>query len=289
MSDPDWIVTPGQGKREVEFYGIVAGAMSHAPALRCYDAVHCPESGRSHLLLDDVSATHSRPEWPLPPLNVQGEQLIDCIARFHAFWWEYPRLGGDIGELPGDECVRRHYEGLAEAWSGFADFLGDRLSAERRRLYEGVLSSWPKMWQQRRGRFTPPNNITLIHGDLHGCNVLFPHWPRQDGVYLIDWDNWRVSVGTDDLAYLMTVHWSRERRQRLEIKLLRRYHTNLLKHGITRYDWEDCRHDYRGSVIRQLSIPALWLHRLPRDAWWPHLDRAALAFEDWRCAELLEN
>ena len=134
VSEPEWIVTPGQGKKEVEFYGTVAGAMSDAPAVRCYDAVHCPESGRSHLLLDDVSATHSRPEWPLPPLNVQCEKLIDCIARFHAFWWEHPRLGGDIGELPGDDFVRRHYEGLAEAWSGFADFLDDPLSAERRQV-----------------------------------------------------------------------------------------------------------------------------------------------------------
>lgn len=112
MSEPDWVVTPGQGKKEVDFYGTVAGTMSHAPAVRCYDAVYCPRSDRSHLLLDDVSATHSRPEWPLPPLNVQCEQLIECVARFHAFWWEHPRLGDDIGELPGDEFVRRHHEGL---------------------------------------------------------------------------------------------------------------------------------------------------------------------------------
>ena len=177
------------------------------PAYRRTDNLALKAQGFAHLHLAHVR--HSRPEWPLPPLNVQCERLIDGVARFHAFRWERPRLGGGIGELPGDEFVRRHYDGLAEAWSGFADFLDDRLSAERRRLYEGVLSSWPKMWLQRRGRFTHATDITLIHGDLHGCNILFPQSPRQDGVYLIDWENWRVSVGTDDLAYLMTLHWSR--------------------------------------------------------------------------------
>ena len=252
--------------------------------------MYCPQSDRSHLLLDDLSATHSRPEFPLPPLNRHCDQLIDSVARLHAFWWNHPRLGDDIGAFPDDEFVRRHYQKLQEAWRGFADFLGDRLSAGRRQLYEGVLSSWSALWQQRRGRFANAGNITLIHGDLHSLNVLFPDSPQNGAVYLIDWKNWRVSVGTDDLAYMMALQWSRERRHRMEMNLLRHYHAALLAHGVTRYDWEDCRTDYRLSVVRQLFIPVLfWLHRLPPDAWWPHLENAALAFEDLSCAELLEG
>ena len=290
LSEPDWIVTPGLRGKEVDFYTDVASAMRRAPAVRCYDAMYCPRSDRSHLLLDDLSATHSRPESPLPPLKRHCDQLIDCVARLHAFWWNHPRLGHDIGAFPDDAFVRQYYYKLQKAWRDFADFLGDRLSAGRRQLYEGVLSSWPTLWQQRRCRFASAGNITLIHGDLHGLNVLFPHSPRNDAVYLIDWENWRVSVGTDDLAYMMALHWSRERRQRMEGNLLRRYHTALLAHGVNRYDWEDCRSDYRLSVVRQLFIPVLfWLHRLPPGAWWPHLENAALAFEDLSCAELLQG
>lgn len=290
LPEPDWIVTPGQGRKEVDFYCTVANAMSHAPAVRCYDAVYCPRSDRSHLLLDDMSATHSRPEFPLPPLNRHCDQLIDRVVQLHAFWWNHPRLGGDIGVFPDDEFVRQHFEKLEKAWCGFADFLGDRLPPERRRLYEVVLSSWPKLWQQRRGRFANVSNITLIHGDLHCLNVLFPHSPPKGDVYLIDWENWRVSVGTDDLAYMIALQWSPERRSRMEMNLLRRYHTTLLRHGVTHYDWEDCWCDYRLSVVRQLFVPVLlWLHELPPDAWWPHLENAALAYQDLTCAELLES
>ena len=89
---------------------------------------------------------------------------------------------------------------------------------------------------------------------------------------------------------MMALQWSPERRQRMEMNLLRRYHATLLTHGVTRYDWEDCWCDYRLSVIRQLFIPVLlWLHRLPPDAWWPHLENAVLAYQDLSCAELLES
>ena len=101
-----------------DFYRAVANAMRHAPAVRCYDAVYCPQSDRSHLLLDDMSATHSRPEFPLPPLNRHCDQLIDCVAQLHAFWWNHPRLGDDIGAFPDDEFVRNHYEKLEEARKG---------------------------------------------------------------------------------------------------------------------------------------------------------------------------
>lgn len=48
LSEPDWMVTPGLRRKEVDFYRAVANAMSHAPAVRCYDAVYCPQSDRSH-------------------------------------------------------------------------------------------------------------------------------------------------------------------------------------------------------------------------------------------------
>lgn len=278
------------GPHEVDFYTTIVKVMRHAPVVRCYDAVYCSQSGRSHLLLDDLSATHFEPEWPIPPSNLHCDQLIDCIAGFHAFWWDHPRLGDDIGQLPHDESVRQYYQAFQGVWSGFVDFLGDRLPVERRNLYEHVLSSQSKMWQQRRGRFTNPANITLIHGDLHFWNVLYPRDPQKDDVCLIDWEDWRVSVGTDDLACMIALHWYPERRRRMESNLLRRYHANLLKHGIIHYDWEDCWRDYRLSVIRQLFVPVwLWFYELPPAVWWSHLERVVLAFEDLHCAELLES
>ena len=119
LPEPDWMVTPSLGRKEVDFYVNAASAMSHPPAVRCYEALYCPQSDRSHVLIDDLSATHSRPEFPLPPLNRHCDQLIDCVARLHAFWWNHPRLGDDIGAFPDDEFVRRHYQKIEEGWGGF--------------------------------------------------------------------------------------------------------------------------------------------------------------------------
>ena len=51
------------GRREVEFYNVVAehmAVMPMAPIVRCYDACYSPTQSRAHLLLEDVSDTHER-------------------------------------------------------------------------------------------------------------------------------------------------------------------------------------------------------------------------------------
>jgi len=65
-------------------------------------------------------------------------------------------------------------------------------------------------------------------------------------------------VGTDDLAYTYVLWWFPERRAAMEKGLIKRYHDGLLKHGVENYDWEDCWHDYRLSVIRTLFFPILF-------------------------------
>src|SRR5262245_59324863 len=88
------------GRRiEVEFYNVIAPAMPEAPVPRCYEAVFSLESGRSHLLFGDLSATHYVPEGALPPLLADTERMVDALAQVHAHWWEHPRLGGDIAAV----------------------------------------------------------------------------------------------------------------------------------------------------------------------------------------------
>ena len=99
------------GKTEVEFYTTVVHAMRDPATVRCYDAVYAPATGQSHVLLEDVSDTHFQPEWPLPPTQQHCEAVMECLATLHAFWWEHPRLGKDIGQLPTEEARK---EGMAD-------------------------------------------------------------------------------------------------------------------------------------------------------------------------------
>jgi len=112
-------------------------------------------------------------------------------------------------------------------------------------------------------------------------------------IYLIDWHTFDFEpqcwLGASDLAYMICHYWYPERRQTLEIDLLKRYHERLLEYGVADYSWEALWYDYRLSAILSLYIPVLRSN--PRLAWnwYPQFEKATSAFDDLDCAELLGN
>jgi hypothetical protein len=284
-SRPDLIAAaPLRGQKEVAFYTRLAAAMPAPLVVRCYDAVYAPEAQKFHLLLEDVSTSHGQATvWPLPPVESQCVQAIDCLAQMHAHWWDHVGLAQDIGARPTAASIQHGLRWVEHTRPGFLDFLGDRLSRQRRAVYDQVLQVAPAL----RQRLLADHGLTLVHGDAHVWNFLFPHHAETDTVRLIDWDAWSMGLGTVDLAYMMALHWYPERRARLEQTLLRRYHTQLLTHGIVGYDWDACWYDYRLAAIYNLFIPMRqWAMRGWPAIWWSHLERAMLAFEDLHCREL---
>jgi len=283
----------GPSPKEIEFYKSIASKASNLPIIRCYQAVYSPDLGQFHLLLEDLSETHfPHPPSQLPPLKVYAEQIVDALARLHAFWWDNPRLGKQVGKLPAETTTKGDMAAELEQWtrktlSDFADFLGDRLSEERRKIYEHVINSLPSRLSTR---FAASNGLTLTHGDVHIGNFLYPQDPNHDTVRILDWKSWSIDIGADDLAHMMAVFWFPERRSHLEQELLRRYYDHLLENGVTDYDWPACWYDYRLSVIRHLFYPMWqWSKGAPADIWWNHLERVMLAFQDLRCVELLDS
>ena len=137
-------------------------------------------------------------------------------------------------------------------------------------------------------RYRTHRDLSVVNGDAHVWNVLYPREASSADVRLIDWGGWRVDTATDDLAYMMALHWYPERRRRLERPLLDRYHTALAAHGVTGYDRRALAEDYRASVLWQLTTP-VWQaeHNIPASIWWSHLERILLAVDDLNCRELL--
>jgi hypothetical protein len=105
---------------------------------------------------------------------------------------------------------------------------------------------------------------------------------------LIDWDAWRVDVASDDLAYMIALYWSPERRRRLERRALERYHATLVAHGVRGYDFDALWKDYRLSVLWQITAP-VWqaAHKLGPWIWWPSLERVMVAVDELDCTEFL--
>jgi hypothetical protein len=288
--DFDAALSARMWKNEVDFYTTVVGAMSAPATVRCYDAVYAAETGQAHLVIEDLSDTHFQPEWPLPPPKLYCEHVMECMAQLHAWWWEHPRLGEDIGQLPTEEAFKAGIGETERRVHAFVDFLGDRLSVDRRKVYDKVLAALPRLFgHHRRRRLRERKAFTLVHGDATVWNFLYPHDADKEHVRIIDWQAWRIGVGTDDLAYMMALHWYPERRRAMERELLRRYHGELLQQGVAHYGWEECWFDYGVSAISNLLLPALWSgNQLPAALWWSHLERAMLAFDDLACDELLE-
>jgi len=270
-------------RREVAFYKEVAAVMANPPVPRCFDAL-CDESNNNwHLLLEDLTDSHATPgNWPLPPTLEQCERIVAVRARFHAAWWDDPRLGVSIGTWI--DPAEPQFEKFAQEVERFSERLGDRLPSERRDLYRRLIDSG----QRLNKRYHSHRHMTIVHGDSHVWNVFLPRAAGSDDVRLFDWDGWRIDVGTDDLAYMMALHWFPHHRRRAERHLLDHYHAVLLAHGVAGYDRQALDADYRLSVLWQIATP-VWQasNNIPAWIWWPHFERIFMAVDDLRCHELL--
>jgi hypothetical protein len=271
--------TFNEGGSEAQFYRRLASAIGTPPLVRCLAAIE----DTCTIVLEDLRATHDHPPWPLPPSRTHCELAIDALARVHAQWWESPMLGHTVGKLHTTESLTTMVQGIAGHLPVFFDAVGDSLTVDARNVYKRVFSSSLKPWL----RLTDQRALTIIHGDAHTWNFLFPRC-GEGAAFLIDWQLWHVDVGARDLAFLMALHWYPSRRRELELPLLRRYYEGLLAHGVNDYTFDEFWFDYRRSAVRNLTIPILfWSRGMKPEGWWHRLECALAAYHDLACDELL--
>jgi aminoglycoside phosphotransferase (APT) family kinase protein len=273
-----------RGRREVEFYSEISAVMRARLVPRCIAASWDADAKAWHLLLEDLTDSHAAATiWPLPPTREQCERIVGALARFHAAWWDDPGLGVAIGKWLDADGMQAYMQRFAERYKTFADHLGDRLSHERRDLYERFLDAAPRLL----ARYHAHRDLCVIHGDAHVWNCLLPR-DGGDDIRLLDWGAWRLGVASNDLAHMMALHWYPERRLRMEPLLLDRYHAALVGHGVRGYDRRALADDYRFSTLWQIMTP-VWQAAigLPPVIWWNNLERIQLAVDDLGCSDLL--
>jgi hypothetical protein len=288
---------------EVAFFRHVAPRAPSLPTPRVFDAAQDAAGAHWHLLMEDVSATHAQPPYPVPPTEPECFAAVGALAALHAAWWERPALAEvaaaagvrvrTAADLPG--VVER----TERTVGAFLGFLGDRLPPARRAVYEALLAGQEAL---RRRQLARPR--TLVHGDAHWWNFLYPRAPEGAGpagaageegvapggarVLLIDWALWAAGGALDDLAHAIALAWFPERRRRLERPLLAHYHRELCRRGVAGYAWGACWDDYRlFAATRPLTLAFHWQRGGWPLVWWNNLERALLAFDDLGCAELL--
>jgi hypothetical protein len=268
--------------REIAFYRDIAPALTPRVVPRCFETVEATDTTAWQLLLEDLSDSHFiATAWPLPPSLEQCESIVKAWARFHAAWWDDPRLGVSVGDATWWE---QYLARFAERFERFTDRFGEVMPREQLELYERLIERMSHLLARTFTR----RNLTIIHGDAHWWNCFLPHQTDGEDIRVIDWETWHISTATTDLAYMMAMHWYPDRRSRIEGLLLDRYHAELLTRGVSGYDRQALDDDYRLSALLLITRPVgQALMNIGPAVWWNNLERIMMAVVDLGCRDLL--
>ena len=276
----------GKSSKEYYFYTSINKKIRADLLPVCYYTEYDPELDQTGLILEDLSLTHFQTDWPLPPSNDDCYLTVQKLAEVQAAFWQDPCLENEFRSQipPGRSWTARRKLALDKI-PDFLNFLGDRISAKDRKIYQSLRSTEDQLLEKSQSS----SHQTLLHGDMHVWNVFYPREHSAE-LRFIDWNMWDIGIPTDDLAYLIAIHWVPLRRERLEKNLLVSYHEKLKENGVLDYLWEEFFEDYRLSVTLSLLTPVWqWVRGIEPSIWWPHLENICRAFEDLSCSEILKK
>ena len=208
---------------------------------QCYLSLYESSSGRSILLLEDVSPAKLGDD--LEGLTDRQARLaVTQMARLHARFWESPDLA-DLDWLmtPADSVIGSFsYDEMVGFFENrCADFLTPALAAAARG-FGFWIASFLSSYSQ------PPR--TLVHGDFRPDNFAFVGPEDDQQLVLLDWGSLRYGRPTFDLSYFLVTSLEVEQRRRCENDLLQLYHETLVASGVGGYSLRDLTLDFRRGL-----------------------------------------
>jgi len=278
------------GSSEVTYYTNDYVDVEDAPLVHCYDAAYSEEKRRYHLLLDDLSETHFEAYNKTPTLEY-GLALAEGFAAMHARWWGADRLAQMEASIHSAEHIRRFVDINSEP--GVGHILNQYTAELEPHWPNAIRMLCAKLLQVIIERTRDDNGFTLIHGDAGSYNILVPRNGDRP-IYILDRQpfDWSLTtwLGVYDLVFATVLPWEVEVRRRLEMPILRHYHEQLIKRGVTGYPWERLLDDYRLSVAMGVYIAIEYCSEGVNERWirfgLPMLKRALTACDDLDCSEL---
>ncbi|MCH7984325.1 MAG: phosphotransferase, partial [Chloroflexi bacterium] len=233
--------------REVRFYEEIAEQIELRTPRRYYSAFDS-ESGGFVLLLEDLA-----------PARV-GDQVAGCsaadaelaireIAKFHAAWWESPKIA-DIDWMPSARSGARAFQQLYQrSWSSLRGKMGDKLPDTILDIGERL---GPNIVNVRERAAEPPQ--TIVQGDFRLDNMFFASPDGGAPFAAVDWQLIHRNRGVYDVAWFLSGCLDPETRKSTEMELLKLYQSTLEENGVRDYGIEQCVEDYRHSLLSCLMI-----------------------------------
>jgi hypothetical protein len=192
----------------------------------------------------------------LAPARV-GDQVVGCsaaqaelaireLAKFHAMWWESPRLAELDWVWAFNHPVRKESSQGAyqQAWGPFQQNWGKLVPASLLVLGEKYPSRIPQLLDRLAA---PP--VTISHGDYRIDNLFFATPEGGYPLAVVDWQVMSLGNGLFDVAYFMASAMPPAERKATEMDLLRIYHNILMQRGVKGYGFDQCLLDYRTSAL----------------------------------------
>jgi hypothetical protein len=304
------------GALEVSFYRLIADEARGLPIFaRCFAAAHDIATGDSYCLIEDLSQSHVTPVTRSEvlagrgvPTDAQLDGIVDATARFHAAFWEHPRLRRAADELEAgrpwwlqdvakvrpwfrdDAYHRQHVTRREQEWAAFIAAVGDWFPSELRVLYERALANLPILWERYLGRRVADlRHLTMSNGDSYFAQFLCPRDPTSETTRIIDFQDASANLGAYDLVYLFATFWTPEQRHERdrEMGLLYRYLDRLHLYGVRDYTWGNLSTDYRLMIAYMIFDP-IWNQTSgsSKNYWWPKLQCLVAAYQDLNCGGL---
>lgn len=238
--------------REVAFYQQIA-PMNLMPVPRLYYGAADSATGRVVLVLEDLNS--ARIGDALRGCSQQAAAfVIDELAKFHAHWWNSPRLQ-TYTWLPlwgGDALAMQNR--YAQLTGPFLERFGQRVSRPVRAVINALSMSYGAV--RRRLQQGP---VTMVHGDLHLDNIFFYPSECKPPVRMIDWQSVARGRGAIDLALFLFGSLETTVRRAVEDDLLRRYYHLLVESGVTGYSFAQLMEDCRLALLWLLGANVMWL------------------------------
>ena len=232
-------------EREIRFYSEI----SHQVELRtphCFYSALDKATGESVLLLEDLAPA-------LVGNNLAGcsseeaELAIRHLAKFHATWWENPRLE-DIDWMPMfDDHANKVQKLYQQLWGLFTQKFPDLLSKSRLELGTRLGKNVTNI----RNRLAEPPQ-TIVHNDYRLDNLFFSSPEGGVPFAVIDWQAAQRGRGVLDVAYFLGFCLPSEHRRAVEMSLLKIYYSVLVENGVWGYEFDQCLHDFRLSTLQVL-------------------------------------
>lgn len=272
-----------RNQAEAQFYLTIAKKVN-LPVPSCYHIGHSKDWHKAHFFMEDFSTTHQTvSSLPDPSAIHLLKGRVETLARLHAYWWEHPSLGKDIGRMLTCTQLKEQRNRAITRLSQLKKTTGNDLSSNYFETFQNLLSE--SSWNRLNGSIREGKHVTLTHGDPHGANFLYPKNYNSHDFILIDWQAYEISLGAYELAHMLGLAFSTQLRRKTEKILSEHYYKKIQEHVL--YSWKEFEQHYRlGIALCPLLVLAYWNNGMAIQRVWHLLDRAFNAYGDWGCNEL---